>query len=311
MALSILNCAFSRSPSLSLLAAGFLCSVIGAKADVWLANNNFALADRTAITINTDESLMPAYKLRAKFLDGGLGFHAATSWNNDGLCLDALPAPGTYSVSLYSLQYDGSGTNLQSQGPATTVTVTILWGTPPYAPSYWNDGSTIQNNNLCYNYSTNTRTDTGAIPGWYYGATTGNWAAWGNYQGAAFGPGGWNSSRESICASNLVSSCINDGMELTTVSATSPTGKTKIALVMKPITPAIYAAVSWDYHFYRKDSNGMWSHKNGISAARNYDDSGNAISNPETCNRSSYTVFLNYFFVASDKVQGAGHATIY
>ena len=31
------------------------------------------------------------------------------------------------------------------------------------------------------------------------------------------------------------------------------------------------------YHFYRRDSNGRWSHKDGLTKAKNYDAKGNLI----------------------------------
>jgi len=42
----------------------------------------------------------------------------------------------------------------------------------------------------------------------------------------------------------------------------------------------------FDYHWYRKDSNGKWSHKRGLSTITNVDASGKAISDPKTANRN-------------------------
>ena len=50
-----------------------------------------------------------------------------------------------------------------------------------------------------------------------------------------------------------------------------------------------------DYHWYRRDSNGMWSHKPGSTPARNTDNSGLLISSPETCDRRPYRIFCGYF----------------
>ena len=41
-----------------------------------------------------------------------------------------------------------------------------------------------------------------------------------------------------------------------------------------------------DYHFYRQDCNGTWSHKPGTNDVTNEDADGNAILNPEEANRS-------------------------
>lgn len=40
-----------------------------------------------------------------------------------------------------------------------------------------------------------------------------------------------------------------------------------------------------DYHWYRQDDDGSWSHKPGHSKVINTDSAGNPISNPETANR--------------------------
>ncbi len=50
------------------------------------------------------------YRLRAKFFDGTAeGFQSATTYNNNGLVLDTLPAPGVYRVSLRWVQYATNG----------------------------------------------------------------------------------------------------------------------------------------------------------------------------------------------------------
>jgi hypothetical protein len=57
------------------------------------------------------------------------------------------------------------------------------------------------------------------------------------------------------------------------------------------------ALVIWpgvDYHWYRQDKVGCWSHKPGSTPARNTDDSGHAITDPKTCNRGPYTDFCTY-----------------
>ncbi len=67
---------------------------------------------------------------------------------------------------------------------------------------------------------------------------------------------------------------------------------------------ALVSAPGEDYHWYRQDSNGLWSQKHGNGPATNLDESGNLITNPETCNRDgsaagmpNYTDFCGYFYV--------------
>ena len=57
------------------------------------------------------------------------------------------------------------------------------------------------------------------------------------------------------------------------------------------------ALVIWpgkDYHWYRQDKAGCWSHKPGNTPVRNVDNSGRAISDPRTADRGNYTVFCSY-----------------
>jgi hypothetical protein len=59
-----------------------------------------------------------------------------------------------------------------------------------------------------------------------------------------------------------------------------------------------------DYHFYRQDKDGYWSHKTGDKKISNLDASGNRILNPELCDRNydkknndeyNYEIFCGYF----------------
>jgi hypothetical protein len=80
-----------------------------------------------------------------------------------------------------------------------------------------------------------------------------------------------------------------DVPELTPTNFTRkcPVGKSKIALVVHP---------GEDYHFYRQDSDGWWSHKDGSNKVKRYDAEGQAIWNPETAARDYRPKgsFLNY-----------------
>ena len=61
-----------------------------------------------------------------------------------------------------------------------------------------------------------------------------------------------------------------------------------------------------DYHFYRQDDNGYWSHKTGHDPVSNVDASGKLITNPELCDRNydkknndkfNYDIFCGYYAV--------------
>jgi hypothetical protein len=57
------------------------------------------------------------------------------------------------------------------------------------------------------------------------------------------------------------------------------------------------ALVIWpdvDFHWYRQDQNGCWSHKPGRGYATNLDNSGNVIPDPQNCDRGPYVDFCTY-----------------
>lgn len=134
---------------------------------------------------------------------------------------------------------------------------------PSYNPGAWNT-PTVQPFNNCYNYANDHATNTFAQPGQAHGkkATT-------------------------MTCAPVQSGAIADG--LTTVPNFSGTLRRGqgwyVALVIWP---------NIDYHWYRQDNAGCWSHKPGKSIARNIDNSGARIADPKTCNRGSYTAFCNY-----------------
>ena len=85
-------------------------------------------------------------------------------------------------------------------------------------------------------------------------------------------------------------------MRLIGVKKRSPVGYSKIALVIDPMD---------DYHFYRQDPDGYWSHKPGSQPVTRLDADGVLIIDPMTCNRDytkqgkslNYTLFCGFFSV--------------
>lgn len=67
-------------------------------------------------------------------------------------------------------------------------------------------------------------------------------------------------------------------------------GYYKVALVIAP---------NLDYHWYRQNKDGTWSHKSGRDPAINYENknSSNLIFDPETCNRGIYSLFCGFYEV--------------
>lgn len=137
----------------------------------------------------------------------------------------------------------------------------------------WNTLSSITGYNNCYNYGTNYRSDTFGQPGQASGKK-------------------WND----LSACNVAANKISAKM-----------GAVADGLVDKPnqdnkcISPGhLVALVNYpnqDYHWYRKGSNGKWSHKMGGDPATILDNSGNPITDPRTADRGAYVNFCTFMQV--------------
>ena len=81
-----------------------------------------------------------------------------------------------------------------------------------------------------------------------------------------------------------------------------PTGTYKIALVLD-LNP-----LDRDYHWYRQNSDGTWSHKPANFKVENWDYNGNPIYNPKYCDRRdsntghNYTVFAGFYYVSPSAI---------
>jgi len=91
-------------------------------------------------------------------------------------------------------------------------------------------------------------------------------------------------------------------IQLTTASATVPTGYRKIALAV---------GVNWDYHFYLRHSDGTWSHKPGSGSVTTLSiDSGVAItdSNIATCvTEGYYDDGVRYYLIGKSAIADYPH----
>jgi hypothetical protein len=152
---------------------------------------------------------------------------------------------------------------------------------PSYTPAFWNDGGLVQDHNNCYNYSNNKRTDTFAQPGNAAGLTL-----------------AWPADMQ---CDKVHAAAVADKIPPLPASGKCDDTRCRIALVVAPFQ---------DYHWYRLDKNGLWTHKPGHTPATNVDNSGNPITNPETANRGPYTDFCGYFCSCSDAKEGSGHENI-
>jgi hypothetical protein len=140
-------------------------------------------------------------------------------------------------------------------------------GPPVWEPWKWNDPAHIQLNN-CYNYGCDLLLD--------------NFAQ----------PGGGGLPRSDCQCDIVTARAKSDGLKDCSAGACHPCHH-KVALVMAPGT---------DYHWYRQERHGAWTHKPGPGSATVKDNSNQHISNPETADRGRYTQFCGYFCVYKPNV---------
>jgi lysozyme family protein len=150
-------------------------------------------------------------------------------------------------------------------GPMTWSALCV----PAYQPSAWNDGSTVQLNNNCYNYACDLPTNTFAQPGQAAGKSI-------TMDCPSVTAG---ATADGLAAADCDSDCVQCCHE--------------VALVIWP---------GQDFHWYRKHDDGTWSHKPGKTAARNDDNSHDTITDPRTADRGPYTVFCACFCVCKPNV---------
>lgn len=55
-----------------------------------------------------------------------------------------------------------------------------------------------------------------------------------------------------------------------------------------------------DYHWYRLNPDGTWSHKPGFDGVTNLDEAGDIIVDPQKADRGHYTCFVGYFYVVKN-----------
>ena len=140
---------------------------------------------------------------------------------------------------------------------------------PIYDPSFWNDsGRGIRVDNNCYNYACNRVLPTGfANPG----------------------RGGFGHAILIETCAQLDAGLRVDGLVRTDPDHPDCSGCRHQIMMVKGYRE--------DYHFYRRDRDGMWSHKVGHEPATNLDSSGRTITDPRTANRAQFTEFCGSYCV--------------
>jgi len=167
------------------------------------------------------------------------------------------------------------------------VKISPLSGSEPkYEPDKWNKNYNIKNNHNCYSYAVDQRESRRkgkAQPGYYSGY-----------------------DREMIYNCNSFYKRLSGdfpGVYLSSFEGKCEKGFHKSFLVYSE-------GDDIDYHFYRQDNKGLWSHKPGRTEVTNKDASGNKIINPLHANRNYG--HLNYktpcFFFCVNKNLGHTHS---
>jgi hypothetical protein len=153
--------------------------------------------------------------------------------------------------------------------PSLAKRVTCFIEVGAFNPGFWNDPAYIGRNN-CYNYASNRRTNTFAQPG-----------------------RGCGHIYTAITCAEVTRAALCDGLHHRfDCFPDSEKPRWLMALVVAP---------GYDYHWYRKQKEGFWGHKPGSTAAKNTDNNGAVIWNPETAARSPYTDFCGYFYACKSQ----------
>lgn len=166
-------------------------------------------------------------------------------------------------------------------GPMS-ASVTVETGVPTYNPAYWNDSFHIERNN-CYAYACDIRGETKHKTKQQPGRA----------HGIHLSP--------PVNCFDVANGAIADGLKK------NPEKQCKgcTHLVVLAISPGDKPGESNDYHWYRLDNNGRWSHKPGWKKATDLDASGKQIINPETADRKyvgpdytlDYRILCTYYCV--------------
>lgn len=155
---------------------------------------------------------------------------------------------------------------------------------PKIKIEFWNQFSHLRLNNNCYNYSTNRVTNDFAQPG-----------------------DASNSIFTDLSCEDVYGAASKD-LGLNPTKFYRFNGKKDATLIALVVWPGN------DFHWYRRDDNGLWSHKIGSDPASNKDSSGKIIEDPVRADRGDYTRFCGYFkvenFPEDQDEQNAGYVRI-
>ncbi|MDR1753377.1 MAG: hypothetical protein LBR74_00520 [Eubacterium sp.] len=207
------------------------------------------------------------------------------------------------TVDVVSTGINGNYGELTGTMDNTTIsnpsTLSISGYEEAYEPNLWNDDDEIQWNTNCYAYALNLQRHPNGtqFPLFYWSVylQPGDLAQYGNLLSSVDDDG--NVDPDGMTLTNqceLDALAINGNFTAIGKYETAPSGTYKVALVVDPYV---------DYHWYRQNPDGTWSHKPGGTEVVNVDNSDNTIYDPQYADRNNeswglnYSVFLGFFAV--------------
>ena len=168
---------------------------------------------------------------------------------------------------------------------------------PKYEPERWNTKRELRETHNCFAYAMNVH-DPKQVKNCLLDK---NCNVPFHQPGSASGHPGFRTRKLKTCP-DMVARLLGDNpsMKMTTFTAKCPPHTSKIALVVDP---------DEDYHFFRQDSNGLWSHKPGGTAVTNLDANSKLIYDPALASRNytvsgsklNYDTFCAYMCVPRDR----------
>lgn len=168
---------------------------------------------------------------------------------------------------------------------------------PAYEPQRWNGKKELRETHNCFAYAMNVH-DPKQVKACMMNKDC-NVPF--HQPGSASGHPGFRSRKFKTCP-DMVARLLGDNpsMKMTTFEGKCPAHTSKIALVVDP---------DEDYHFFRQDSNGLWSHKPGGTAVTNLDANESLIYDPALASRNytpsgsklNYDTFCSYLCVPRDR----------
>lgn len=189
----------------------------------------------------------------------------------------------TYRIRFYS-KYNLTATNDNNKGRIcigqiafyqSEFALPVSGSEIPYEPNLWETSSVN-----CYNYALNNQSKPTMQPGWSAHHDSSNTE---------------NYFKKETFLSMIKIDAVNYGFEFKEILKQSKcdAGYYKIAIAIAP---------EYDFHFYRQNPDGSWSHKPGMKPfITKYDYSGKLIMDPSTCWRqwenTNYRLFLGFYQV--------------